>query len=726
MGAQRAVHYAPGRWIVIAEVLDTVRRCVPMVQARWPDAVEVHPGHDGCFPRTRILRQDAMAVLQTLVAASVCERGITGFPIAQQSKEVRSAVRCYITQPQLTEEQRASVEVRSGFVTEETKDTLLLLRGLLAQGILSFVLEKKRWRVDYGLDPSRPRPTRLAVPFRAKDLPTDRSEFSHPDVVIALTSLCYYYTGLSDDDLMLSIRHLQQSDQADMEYQDWVKDAFNLPSSLQQLVSVNLDDRHKCTTELFRCFRHAKSAVDYFLAHMVFPKEMKEFPHKLSASGWDIAATRHNPTTGFSGTNDSRIVLPLSVQQIDLGEQAHTNALVLAYLLQPENSALPMLHAPGGTLSDAERLLATVVAMDPPARVILDVGAQILELDNIGVAQAWLSMLSGEETTQAAIFVDKDDHICVLDRKGYVEPLHTSPFATQLDACVVFLDEAHTRGIDLALPHYYRAAVTLGANLTKDRLVQGETTPIVMRKASTDQDTACMRMRRLGHGQSVVFCVPREICAKLQTDRPTVAEILQWAIRGTWTDAARSVPLWAVQGRRHHAQSAVWTAAQTAEGTLQMTKPQAREFLEQEAASMESRYAPRVHAAAACDDEEEEDDAISQRFCAFKPMDQFAATLSEEQERELSPEIEQEREVQRAAPEKPARHALHPDMVAYVATGRMAADSSARLPPLGRCPPRAQRGTLTSTPARVMSTGAVDPGEPAAVPSVRRRRRDGD
>jgi hypothetical protein len=42
-----------------------------------------------------------------------------------------------------------------------------LLRGLLmkGEGILSYVLKERRWRVDYGLDPSR---TLLAVPYRAK------------------------------------------------------------------------------------------------------------------------------------------------------------------------------------------------------------------------------------------------------------------------------------------------------------------------------------------------------------------------------------------------------------------------------------------------------------------------------------------------------------------------------------------------------------------------------
>ncbi|KAK1807511.1 hypothetical protein LTR12_018145 [Friedmanniomyces endolithicus] len=44
----------------------------------------------------------------------------------------------------------------------------------------------------------------------------------------------------------------------------------------------------------------------------------------------------------------------------------------------------------------------------------------------------------------------------------------------QLDVCLVFLDESHTRGTDLRLPETYRAAVTLGAGLTKDRLTQDQ------------------------------------------------------------------------------------------------------------------------------------------------------------------------------------------------------------------------------------------------------------
>ena len=75
---------------------------------------------------------------------------------------------------------------------------------------------------------------------------------------------------------------------------------------------------------------------------------------------------------------------------------------------------------------------------------------------------------------QAVVFFDDSDELSVLDRKGNVESFQTSPFARQLDLCLVFLDEAHTRGTDSKLPENFRAVVTLGANLTKDRLVQGK------------------------------------------------------------------------------------------------------------------------------------------------------------------------------------------------------------------------------------------------------------
>jgi hypothetical protein len=124
--------------------------------------------------------------------------------------------------------------------------------------------------------------------------------------------------------------------------------------------------------------------------------------------------------------------------------------------------------------TDAETLLSLVTRMERPVQVILDVGAQILELTNIQVARTWLEMLPTRHRKEAVVFFNEHDDLCVVDRKGHTEHLQTSPYSRQLDVCVVFLDEAHTRGTDLKLPEHYRAAVTLGANLTRDKLVQGK------------------------------------------------------------------------------------------------------------------------------------------------------------------------------------------------------------------------------------------------------------
>jgi len=203
-----------------------------------------------------------------------------------------------------------------------------------------------------------------------------------------LTSLCYYYEGLSEEDMFTAFGHLMNSDQADTEYQIWLKHAPDMPQAFRQLQGVNLKDRLQCVDQVFPGLRFGKTVIDYFLSHAVFPKEMKQYPHKLSASGWDIGKEKALVTTGFSGTNDSKRLLPLFVKQLDLEQQTHTNALVLEYLLQPVNGVEIMASTTGDDeLSDAKRLLFRVLKFDPPVQVILDVGAQILELDNLDVAK---------------------------------------------------------------------------------------------------------------------------------------------------------------------------------------------------------------------------------------------------------------------------------------------------------------------------------------------------
>ncbi|KAJ9492030.1 hypothetical protein VN97_g1201 [Penicillium thymicola] len=671
MGAQRPVELSPQRWVLIQELLHLVQIYASQVKVDLPDSIEVIQQEEGGFPRIRVLDCEAETALIQRIATHICENGFSSLPISRQPQSVREAVLVYILKPEPTADEIFAVESdgEAGFWDESIQSHLLLVRGLLAGGVLAFCLGQKRWRVNYGSDLRREPPTRLAVPYRAKDSPSLRAEFSHPDVVILLTCLHYYYSGLTNDDISLAFDHLAKSDEAEAEYQAWAKDAPMLAPDFRQLVSVNLDDQHLCANRIFPALRVSKATVDYFLAHAVFPKEMKEFADKLSASGWDTGEIRMNPTVGFSGTNDSRKTLPLTVDQLDIPEQNHTNALILEYLLQRENSVVEIPPRHGAKKSDAEVLLDLVTQLNQPTRVILDVGAQILELSNVEVARRWLAMLPHHGPIRAAIFVNEQDNICVVDRSGRVELLQTSPFVYQMEACLIFLDEAHTRGIDLKLPVDYRAAVTLGPGITKDKLVQ-----------------ACMRMRKLGSGQSVIFCIPYEIKRQILSSRRLdlnsnidVSDVLRWAILETWNDIRRSMPLWAVQGCRFTEQQAKWRVYQSQE-CVSLAPEQAQTFLESEFQTLEQRYRPSHNNIQHLNADIEISEAIRERCDEVQGLVVLSSALHEEQERELAPEIQTEREEQRPPAAQPATHCAHSDVYSFIETGIISRSSTAYQP----------------------------------------------
>lgn len=669
MGTQQSIELSPDRWFLTQQVLEIVQRLIPGISTLLPSSVEISSNDAGGFPRIRLLKPDATNLLIHWVATHVRDNGLEGFQISRQTQGMREAIFTYITHVDLPNDLVQFVE--QGEFWDTCKQSILLLRGILAGGVLAFAFSQKRWRVNYGLTVRTP-PTKLTVPYRAKDNPSPRSEFSHPDVVIMLTSLCYYYGGISDDDMFTALSHLAESDQRDAEYQTWIKYLPDLPVAFRQLQGINLKDRLQCITLLFPHLRRGKAVVDYFLSHIVFPKEMKEFPHKLSASGWDLGKKKQLVTTGFSGTNDSRRLLPLFVNQLDLEEQTHTNALVLEYLLQPINRIELMSSISGGeeNLSDAEHLISTSIRLDPPVQVILDVGAQILELDNLGVAKAWLK--KSDLKVEAVVFVDDADELCVIDRKDRVDYLRISPFAARLDVCLVFLDESHTRGIDLKLPVHYRALVTLGANLSKDRLVQ-----------------ACMRMRKLGKGQSVTFCVSPEIQTKIRENRSndtgsaiTVEDVLLWSISETHAETRRSMPLWSVQGERFVRNEKVWESMKK-DGATILSQTGAEDLLEQECQSLDDRYRPRKaesHPTRLANADDPDLRRIADRCHEFDGLQFNSSSLQEEQERELSPEVERERQVQRARPAEPASHSLHPHVKQFALTGKLNNGFDAYLP----------------------------------------------
>jgi hypothetical protein len=262
---------------------------------------------------------------------------------------------------------------------------------------------------------------------------------------------------------------LKEPDPTD-EYARWSSES-DLPGELRDLDGINIDDRDLCA-RLFAHLKHHKAVADFVLSRVVFPQEGKEFLKKISSSGWDIPAPKiGHPTTGFSGTNDNRFLLPLSIHQEDLPDLRKTNAEVVNLLLRPENRCYVSTRDEHGKRLSVPSLVGLIASQTPAIRVLIDVGAQVLEMRNQEVVEEWLKC---DLDARAGVFFDEDDEAQVFYRDGRVERLVSSSFYHNLDGCIIYCDEVHTRGVDFQLPEDACAAVTLGPRLAKDRLVQGE------------------------------------------------------------------------------------------------------------------------------------------------------------------------------------------------------------------------------------------------------------
>lgn len=195
-----------------------------------------------------------------------------------------------------------------------------------------------------------------------------------------------------------------------------------------------------------------------------------------------------------------------------------------------------------------------------------------------------------------------------------------------------------------------------------------------------------MRMRRLGNGQSVVFCVPTEIRTKIihvtgntQDSEITISDILAWVMSETNVDLRRTIPIWATQGRCFVRQKKLWEEAQADDG-LCMDQNSAEKFLEDEAKSIATRYRPvsSTSSTALSQDTDEMLHKIAERCKEFESTDIRSRTLQEEQEqeRELAPEVEEEREVERPPPAEAAPHNIHDNVRGFVATGKIPANGA--------------------------------------------------
>ncbi|TKA76195.1 hypothetical protein B0A49_06950 [Cryomyces minteri] len=648
VGAQRTIEGQPDRWVVSQAVLSRVSVHAGVLQSDHPDELELDQ-RDSAFPTLRFLKNSAARKLLNLIVKDVADGYISNLPLDYYSAAVRNATLRFIKDRKVSKEDQQLVINALGEGPQYK--IVLLLRGLIAYDLLLFTLQKKRWLVEYGLDPSR---CMMAVPYRAKGVPSTNSEFGHPDVAILLTCLSYYYSGLTHVHVRQSLHILFKDPNASDEYARWCEASTELPTWLRSLNGVNLDDENTFNACLVPCLRYNQAAINYYLSQVVFPREAKEFVKKLSASGWDLPAAAGCPvTTGFSGTNDNRFLLPLSIH----------------HLLRNENSKYACTEDDDGKKISIESFLGLISRHNPPIRVLIDVGAQVLEMTNREVAQEWLRHAPN---TKAAVFFSDNDEKMVIDQTGYLSLLSKSPYQDCLRDCVVYLDEVHTRGIDLKIPVGTQAAVTLGPRLNQDRLVQ-----------------ACMRMRKLGAGHTLAFFAPPDVNRSILdttgtniTQQLSSTDVVRWCIEQTCLVTESVMPLWTMQGFALCERDRLCRSLLGGPGDLvgNLAEGKVRQFWtdiqEPEARTLRELYDLEDGPGKDDDDDvAEESDAGSMLAKLREARKATVATamkdctMNEEQEREVAHEIQRERQIQRPPPAPHYAHVLRPQVVDFVTSG---------------------------------------------------------
>ncbi|KAJ5136400.1 hypothetical protein N7448_004954 [Penicillium atrosanguineum] len=651
VGSQQTVDGHSDRWDIIQSLLSLVDSQVEKIRLEDPNCLDIERS-GARYPILHFLRPETADTIISKILDVINEEGLPGLPMNQWAGRVRRSALDFIRFIDTTNGCRNIL--RETFQDGIFLRKLLVLRGLLAHDILKFTLAGKRWLVDYGLHTSR---CLMAVPFRAKGIPSENAEFGHPDVAITLTCLSYYYHGLTVEQVRHCFTLLGKENDPSAQYHDWISNGLTtLPLALRAITGVNLEDTQVFCGTLYPHLRYQKCIIDFYLSQVVFPKEAKEFPQKLCASAWDIPSQKDQPlTTGFSGTNDNRLLLPRSTPQCDLPHLLHTNAMVISCLLREENRSCILAQDRGGRQLSTMHLIALIKTQCPSVRVIIDVGAQILESSNRWVATHWLSIA---DDADGAIFFDENDEPAVVDREGHVERLLCSPFRQRMHRCLVFLDQQHARGVDLKLPSTYRAAVTIGPRLTKDRLVQ-----------------ACGRLRGLGVGQSVVFLIPPEVSHSMRrgNDLVTSLDVIRWALMQTCDTLQSLKPLWASQGLQHYKKNRLWssliedsTRAQDVVSCIQ----------EPEAQTLSQLYDPSDVPRASSLNEyiDPSDLTVRELLTARSSATSGHAggpTLHEEQERQITHEVQRERQVCRPPKQTPLLHHVHEDIRHFVKHGKV-------------------------------------------------------
>ena len=284
------------------------------------------------------------------------------------------------------------------------EEQLLALRAMLAYGLLEHCL-CRRWRVNYGVDPRRNH-QRVAVPYVASDTPSERSEYSHPDVLIVFTVLSYFHSGLACSDTREAVNALLRlgSLAQKAEYMLWMESAWpdmsdEERSALDDVAKLDLSSDVQVAM-LQRVYHRNMATICFWLNNCVLPRETMQFPQSLICNSFNLTHCDHGdePSSrrvmiGFSGTKDNSLLLPYPVKFQTPSHprlMATDGHMVDLVFFKPSNR----LHRFDEKIAGNKRDHILEYAVKCRTCALIDAGATMAGLCNREIAEKLLKLLT--------------------------------------------------------------------------------------------------------------------------------------------------------------------------------------------------------------------------------------------------------------------------------------------------------------------------------------------
>ncbi|KAL2824344.1 hypothetical protein BDW59DRAFT_147523 [Aspergillus cavernicola] len=180
-------------------------------------------------------------------------------------------------------------------------------------------------------------------------------------------------------------------------------------------------------------------------------------------------------------------------------------------------------------------------------------------------------------------------------------------------------------------------------------------------------------MRGLGNGQSVMFFLPPEVSnnMKRQTSQVSSLDVVRWALWQT-SDALMTLsPLWASHGLQYYKRARLWDnltgGSEQLETVSRMQEPEARTLSQLYAPWDPMPFLPT-------DGHHDQRDPVIRELMRVSGGGQWNSQLHEEQERQISHEVQREQQVCRPPGVSPRPHSLHKDIRYFAKHGKFSTE----------------------------------------------------